>query len=63
MSATLEAVQGDAVLTTPVLVGRRGEPGNNAPAVELEFSGFLETSEKAATLPPAAPVIHSCRPC
>jgi|GEM_PF-2014332 len=52
MSATLEAVQGDAVLTTPVLVGRQGEPGKNAPIVELEFIDGLETFEDATTLLP-----------
>lgn len=35
--ATLEAVDGEAVITTDVLVGPRGEPGRNAPIVELEW--------------------------
>lgn len=52
MSATLEAVQGEAVITTPVLVGRQGEPGKNAPIVELEFIDGLETFEDATTLLP-----------
>lgn len=52
MSATLEAVQGEAVITTPVLVGRQGEPGKNAPIVDLEFIEGLRTFEDATTLLP-----------
>lgn len=37
MSATMEAVQGDAVITTDVLVGPKGDPGDNAPIVVLEW--------------------------
>lgn len=52
MSATLEAVQGDAVLTTPVLVGPKGEPGQNAPIVQLEFIEGLKTFDDAVTMLP-----------
>lgn len=49
MSATLEAVQGEAVITTPVLVGPQGLPGKNAPIVELEFISGLQTFNDALT--------------
>lgn len=37
MSATMEMVDGEAVITTPVLVGAQGVPGENAPIVQLEW--------------------------
>lgn len=37
MSATMEAVQGDAVITTDVLVGPKGDKGDSAPIVTLEW--------------------------
>ena len=52
MSATMEAVQGEAVITTPVLVGRKGDKGDNAPIVTLEFIDGLETFDDATTLLP-----------
>ena len=52
MSATLEAVQGEAVITTPVLVGPKGDPGKNAPIVTLEFIAGLRTFDDATTLLP-----------
>lgn len=35
--ATLEMVNGEAVITTDVLVGPKGEPGENAPMVKLHW--------------------------
>lgn len=49
MCATLEAVMGSAVITTPVLVGPKGEPGQNAPIVTLHFIPGLRTFEDALT--------------
>lgn len=37
MSATLEAVEGDAVITTDVLVGPKGDKGDPAPIVTLHW--------------------------
>lgn len=36
-SATMEVVDGKAVITTTVLIGPRGFPGKNAPMVDLEW--------------------------
>lgn len=52
MCATMEVVQGEAVITTPVLVGPKGDPGKNAPIVELEFIEGLKTFDDALTLLP-----------
>lgn len=49
MSMTMEVVGGEAVLTTPVLVGRKGDPGENAPIVQLHFIEGLRTFEDALT--------------
>lgn len=49
MSATMEAVQGEAVITTPVLVGPKGDPGENAPIAQIHFISGLQTFADAAT--------------
>lgn len=49
MSMTMEVVGGEAVITTPVLVGRQGEPGKNAPIVQLHFIDGLKTFDDALT--------------
>lgn len=49
MSMTMEVVGGEAVITTPVLVGRQGDPGQNAPIIELHFIAGLRTFDDALT--------------
>lgn len=49
MSMTMEVVGGEAVITTPVLVGRTGDKGDNAPIVQLHFIEGLTTFDDALT--------------
>ncbi|OBG32448.1 hypothetical protein [Mycolicibacter heraklionensis] len=49
MSMTMEVVGGEAVITTPVLQGRKGDKGDNAPIVQLHFIAGLRTFEDALT--------------
>lgn len=49
MSMTMEVVGGEAVITTPVLQGRKGDKGDNAPIVQLHFIAGLRTFDDALT--------------
>lgn len=49
MSMTMEVVGGEAVITTPVLQGRKGDKGDNAPIVQLHFIEGLKTFDDALT--------------
>ncbi|BBC43314.1 putitive minor tail protein [Mycobacterium phage Y10] len=44
-AATLEMVDGEAVITTDVLVGPKGEPGEPAPIVDLQWPPLDSASE------------------
>lgn len=45
MAATLEMVDDEAVITTDVLVGPKGDPGNPAPIVQLQWPAFEQVAD------------------
>lgn len=47
MSATLEAVSSDAVITTDVLVGPKGDPGEPAPIIDLQWPAVDQEADIA----------------
>ena len=53
MAATLEMINDEAVITTDVLVGPKGEPGKPAPIVQLQWPPL----QQAAELEPLRPTL------
>jgi hypothetical protein len=53
MAATMECINDEAVITTDVLVGPKGEPGKPSPIVKLQWPAL----EQAADLEPIRPTL------
>ncbi|WNM68964.1 minor tail protein [Mycobacterium Phage TribleTrouble] len=54
MAATLEMVDGEAVITTPVLVGQKGDKGDPAPIVDLQWPPLDQPADLAKYMPGGA---------